>query len=660
MVTLISSAVLAIVALIACTAIYFSVARADAGNADMQRLAKAISEGAMAFLGREYRTLAIFAIIIAALLWYFLGIWTALCYLVGSSFSATAGFIGMKAATKGNVRTASAAQNSLSAALKIAFRSGAVMGLAVVGLGLLGLSVLLYVGTGALGIERIIMALFGFSFGASTIALFSRVGGGIYTKAADVGADIVGKLEQGIPEDDPRNPATIADNVGDNVGDIAGMGADLFSSYVGSMIAAMALGLVFFEANEGYVYFPLALSALGIVASLVGMMFVRANTVEGLQKTLRNSFLFSVVIVMIGAWFLSDMFFQASTMFWVVFAGLGAGVVIELATEYYTSSHFNPVKRLAKACETGAATNIIEGLGLGFMSTAVPMLVIIAVAFTSYSLEGFYGIAIAAVAMLSTLGISLAIDAYGPVADNAGGIAEMASMPENVRETTDALDAAGNMTAAIGKGFAIGSAGLTALAFFSAFSTRAGLEVISLLNIEVLTGMFLGVLMPFIFTSLTMTAVSRAAFEMIEEVRRQFREMPGILKGEVEPDYRKCVDISTVGALKQMIAPGLLIIIPPIIVGIVLGTEALGGMMIGALGTAMLLGIALSNAGGAWDNAKKFIETGEHGGKGSDAHEASVIGDTVGDPAKDTSGPSLNILIKLMSIVALTLLPLFL
>ncbi|NBC26832.1 MAG: sodium-translocating pyrophosphatase [Bacteroidetes bacterium] len=657
MTTIIIGAVLAIVALLTCAAVYMSVSNSDSGNDQMQKIANAISEGAMAFLGREYRTLAVFAIIIAALLWFFLGVWTAVCYAIGATLSATAGFIGMRAATKGNVRTAAAAGSSLAGALKIAFRSGAVMGLAVVGLGLLGLTSLLYIGTSTIGLDEIILALFGFSFGASTIALFSRVGGGIYTKAADVGADIVGKVEQGIPEDDPRNPATIADNVGDNVGDIAGMGADLYSSYVGSMIAAMALGLVL---TTEHVYFPVALSSLGIVASLAGMLLVRADTEAALQKTLRNSFLFSVVVVLIGSWFLADFYFESSSLFWVVLAGLGAGVIIELATEFYTSSHFRPVKRLAESCETGAATNIIEGLGLGFMSTVVPMLVIIAVAFVSYTLSGFYGIAIAAVAMLSTLGISLAIDAYGPVADNAGGIAEMAGLPDEVRERTDALDAAGNMTAAIGKGFAIGSAGLTALAFFSAFATRAELDVISLLNINVLTGMFLGVLMPFVFTSLTMTAVSRAAFEMIEEVRRQFKEMPGILKGEVEPDYRRCVDISTVGALKQMIVPGLLIIIPPIIVGLVLGTESLGGMMIGALGTAMMLGIALSNAGGAWDNAKKFIETGEHGGKGSDAHAASVIGDTVGDPAKDTSGPSLNILIKLMSIVALTLLPLFL
>lgn len=657
MTTILIGAVLAVIALIACVSLYVSINNADSGNEQMQKIANAISEGAMAFIGREYRTLAIFAVIIASLLWYFLGAWTAVCYAIGATLSATAGFIGMRAATKGNVRTAAAAGTSLAGALKIAFRSGAVMGLAVVGLGLLGLTSLLYIGTSTIGLEAIILSLFGFSFGASTIALFSRVGGGIYTKAADVGADIVGKVEQGIPEDDPRNPATIADNVGDNVGDIAGMGADLYSSYVGSMIAAMALGFIL---TESHVFFPIALSALGIVASLAGMFLVRANDEAALQKALRNSFLFSVVVVLIGSWFLVDSFFGGSTLFWVVFAGLGAGVIIELATEYYTSAHFKPVQRLAKSCETGAATNIIEGLGLGFMSTAVPMLVLIAVAFSSYTLAGFYGIAIAAVAMLSTLGISLAIDAYGPVADNAGGIAEMAALPDEVRERTDALDAAGNMTAAIGKGFAIGSAGLTALAFFSAFATRAQLDVISLLNIEVLTGMFLGVLMPFIFTSLTMTAVSRAAFEMIEEVRRQFREMPGILKGETEPDYRRCVDISTVSALKQMVVPGLLIIIPPIIVGVVLGTQALGGMMIGALGTAMLLGIALSNAGGAWDNAKKFIETGEHGGKGSEAHEAAVIGDTVGDPAKDTSGPSLNILIKLMSIVALTLLPLFL
>ncbi|MDZ7682681.1 MAG: sodium-translocating pyrophosphatase [Fodinibius sp.] len=655
--TIIVSAGLAILALIACLVIYKAIINADPGNEQMQKIAEDISGGAMAFIGREYRTLAMFAVVIASLLWVFIGGWTALCFAIGATFSAVAGFIGMRAATKGNVRTAAAAANSLADALKIAFRSGAVMGLAVVGLGLFGLTGLIYLGTATIGLESIILSLFGFSFGASTISLFSRVGGGIYTKAADVGADIVGKIEQGIPEDDPRNPATIADNVGDNVGDIAGMGADLYSSYVGSMIAAMALGLAL---TEAHVFFPIALGALGIVASIAGMFLVRANDEETLQKVLRYSFLFAAFVVLVGSWFLSDAYFGSPTMFWVVFMGLGAGVVIELSTEYYTSSHFKPVKKLAKACETGAATNIIEGIGLGFMSTGIPLLVIVGVAFGSYTMADFYGIAISAVAMLSTLGISLAIDAYGPVADNAGGIAEMSSQPSEVRERTDALDAAGNMTAAIGKGFAIGSAGLTALAFFSAYASRAGLDAISLLNMEVLVGVFLGVLMPFIFTSLTMTAVSRAAFDMIEEVRRQFKEMPGILRGETRPDYRRCVDISTIGALKQMVVPGFLIIIPPIIVGLALGTEALGGMIIGALGTAMLLGIALSNAGGAWDNAKKYIETGQHGGKGSEAHAASVIGDTVGDPAKDTSGPSLNILIKLMSIVALTLLPLFL
>ena len=658
MTTLLYASLLAITALVACGFLYAWLARQDAGTKKMKHLAKAISEGAMAFLAREYKTLAVFAAIIASLLWIFLGPWIALCYLVGASLSALAGFIGMRSATLGNVRTTAAARKDLGSALRVAFRAGAVMGLAVVGLGLLGLCLLLWLGVNAIGWEAIIAALFGFSFGASTIALFSRVGGGIYTKAADVGADIVGKVEEGIPEDDPRNPATIADNVGDNVGDIAGMGADLFSSYVGSMIAAMALG--FAIASETHIFFPLALSAVGIVASLIGMFFVRAHDVATLQKTLRNSFLISTLLVLVGAWFLSAAFFDSNVMFWVVFSGLLAGVLIELSTEYYTSSHFAPVKRIAQSSETGAATNIIEGLATGFMSTAIPLLVLVAVAFTSYMLAGFYGVAIAAVAMLSTLGISLAIDAYGPVADNAGGIAEMAALPQAVRERTDALDAAGNMTAAIGKGFAIGSAGLTALAFFSAYSTRAGLEVISLLNIYVLVGVFLGALLPFIFTSLTLRAVSKAAFEMIEEVRRQFKEYPKILQGKQDPDYRRCVDISTRGALKEMVLPGLLIIIPPILVGLFLGTEALGGMLIGALGAAMLLGIALSNAGGAWDNAKKYIETGVHGGKGSGAHEAAVIGDTVGDPAKDTSGPSLNILIKLMSIVALTLLPLFL
>jgi K(+)-stimulated pyrophosphate-energized sodium pump len=630
-------------------------ARADPGTKKMQELADAIQDGAMAFLAREYKALGVFVLVVGVLLGFFLSLQTALAYALGAVLSALAGWIGMKTATTSNVRTAAAAKKGISEALDIAFRSGAVMGLAVVGLGLLGLVGFFYSQGGFTNAAETIPVMFGFSFGASSIALFSRVGGGIFTKAADVGADIVGKLEKNIPEDDPRNPATIADNVGDNVGDIAGMGADLFSSFVGSIIAAMALGLAL---SPTHVLFPLLIAGVGVIASIIGMFFVRTKTEEGLHSALRRGFFISTGLVLLAAYFVNNSLFAVPELFAVVFVGLLSGVLIELSTEYFTSAHFKPIQQLVKASETGAATNIIEGLSLGFMSAAAPMLVIVAAAGASYGLAGFYGIAIAAVAMLSTLGISLAIDAYGPVADNAGGIAEMAGMPKKVRKNTDALDAAGNMTAAIGKGFAIGSAAFTALAFFSAFATRAGLVSISLLNIWVLSGLFLGALLPFVFTSLTLRAVSKAAFEMITEVRRQFKESPGILKGTVKPDYRRCVDISTRGSLKQMVLPGLLIIIAPILVGLFLGVEALGGMLIGALATAVLLGISLSNAGGAWDNAKKSLEA--DGKKGTDIHAAAVIGDTVGDPCKDTSGPSLNILIKLMSIVALTLLPIFL
>lgn len=649
-------AIAALIALIVGFGLARSNKRADPGTDRMQELALAIREGAMAFLRREYTTLSYFVVVIAALLWWFIGSWTALAYVLGASLSALAGWVGMRAATTSNVRTAAEARKGLSGALRIAFRSGAIMGLTVVGLGLLGLVSFFFVGGWLTSVEFVIPALFGFSFGASSIALFSRVGGGIFTKAADIGADFVGKVEQDIPEDDPRNPATIADNVGDNVGDIAGMGADLFSSYVGSLVAALALGLVL---GTGSILFPLALAGAGIIASIVGMLFVRAEDEHGLDRALRSGFLVASVLVAAAAYWLNGVYFDSLNVFWVVVAGLLSGVLIELSTEYYTSAKFAPIKRLAESSETGAATNIIEGLSLGFMSTVVPMLVIVAAAGVSYWLAGFYGIAVAAVSLLSTLGISLAVDAYGPVADNAGGIAEMAELPAKARKNTDALDAAGNMTAAIGKGFAIGSAAFAALAFFSAFATRAGLQSLSLLNVTVLSGVFLGALLPFAFTSMTLRAVSKAAFSMIEEVRRQFREFPGIIKGDTKPDYRRCVDISTRGSLRQMVAPGLLIIIAPILVGLFLGVDALGGMLIGALATAILLGLMLSNAGGAWDNAKKYIETGKHGGKGSEAHAAAVIGDTVGDPSKDTSGPALNILIKLMSIVALTLLPLF-
>ena len=630
------------------------VSRADPGNERMQEIAKAIAEGANAFLMSEYRILAIFIVVLFILIAVFIGLGTAVCFLLGALCSIAAGFFGMRVATKANVRTANAAQeHGMVKALSIAFSGGSVMGMCVVGLGLLGCS-LIYLITGNYNI------LFGFSLGASSIALFARVGGGIYTKAADVGADLVGKVEAGIPEDDPRNPAVIADNVGDNVGDVAGMGADLFESYVGAIVSAVTLGVsaIGLYKSSGIV-FPLAIAGIGIAASVIATFFVRGKDGSNPHAALKMGSYVSAGIVALASVVLSYLLFGGIYYSLAVIAGLIVGLVIGFMTEIYTSMDYKSVKRIAEQSETGSATTIISGVAVGMMSTWVPIVLICIGIFISYRVtNSLYGIALAAVGMLSTTGITVAVDAYGPIADNSGGIAEMSGLDPHVRDITDRLDAVGNTTAAIGKGFAIGSAALTALALFVSYAEEVKLTAIDILTPNVVIGLLIGGMLPFAFSAMTMDSVSKAAYKMIEEVRRQFREIPGILEGTGRPDYASCVSISTRSALHEMVAPGLMAVLVPLAVGLLLGPAALGGLLAGSLVTGVLLAIYMSNAGGAWDNAKKYIEEGHNGGKGSNAHKAAVVGDTVGDPFKDTSGPSLNILIKLMTVVALVFAPL--